>query len=247
VNVEQRSVRSVGHARWNEAQAAERALWVESQRRRGWKRLAWPVARPLLAVVGSRRITGDDRNLWWREQFDRFEFLPRDLGDYIELGCGPYTNTRLILRGRSAQRVVCSDPLIRTYLTFSGRWLAEAYRAGKVEVDDHPVEECPFPQSSFDVVVMINVLEHVQDADVCMRTATGLVRSGGFFVLGNRLVALDGLGHDPLHPIRLARSDLDPYLAEFEPLIDKHLDPTQGADGPDPNFSNLIFAGRKPR
>ena len=137
------SIRHVDDQRWREAQRAERELWLESERKQGWKRVLWPIVRPVLSVVGSKRVTGDDWNFWWAKQFDGYAFLPSHIGEYIELGCGPYTNTRLVLRGRSAERVVCSDPLIRTYLTFSGRWLAEAHRGGKVEIDDHPVEECP--------------------------------------------------------------------------------------------------------
>ena len=78
----------------------------------------------------------------------------QELGDFIELGCGPYTNTRLILKGRRAGRVVCSDPLADEYLKFGSRWLARAHRRGHVEIDTHPIEECPFPERSFDVVVL---------------------------------------------------------------------------------------------
>jgi SAM-dependent methyltransferase len=241
----QKSVRKVSEDRWREAQSAERELWIESQRKHGWKRYMWPVVRPVLAALGSKRVTGDDWNLWWREQFDGYAFLPTQLGAYIELGCGPYTNTRLVLRGRTADRIVCSDPLIRTYVTFRGRWLAEAYRAGRIEIDDHAVEDCPFGPASFDVVVMINVLEHVKDANVCMQTAADLLRPDGYFLLGNRLVAVDDLGHDPFHPIRLRRADLEPYLRRFEPIIEKELSPDDAAGGPDPDFSNIIFAGRK--
>ena len=68
----------------------------------------------------------------------------------------------------------------------------------------------PFPPHSFDVVVMINVLEHVRDADLCMRTAVDLVKPGGYFLFGNRLIAVDKLDYDPWHPIRVRQSDLDP-------------------------------------
>ncbi len=129
---------SVDEERWKRAQAWELEFWRREQKRTGWKKVVFPLARPVLSVLRSTRVTGDDWNLWWREQFEGYAFLPAHLGDFIELGSGPYTNTRLILRGRTADRIVCSDPLAKEYITFEGRWLSEAVAKGIVEIDDHP-------------------------------------------------------------------------------------------------------------
>ena len=172
------SVRSVSRERWLEAQTWERELWESSAQRTGWRRFAWPVLKPVLRAVGWKRAWGDDWNYWWAERFDHYSFLPEDLGDYIEVGCGPYTNTRLIMHERHARRVVCSDPLADTYLQLSDRWLSMAHRKGLVEVDNHPIEELPFEPGSFDVVVMNNVLDHVRDADLCLERALALLRPG---------------------------------------------------------------------
>src|SRR5581483_9230142 len=133
----------VDDERWRRAQEAELALWQAWSAGSGWRRRVWPLVRPLLAAVGSDRGTGDDWNRWWAEQFDGYSFLGNELGEIIELGCGPFTNVRHILRGRTASRVVCSDPLARHYVQFRGRWLADAHRKGRVVVDDHPLEELP--------------------------------------------------------------------------------------------------------
>jgi SAM-dependent methyltransferase len=243
------SVRSVTEERWREAQHWELALWRTAQRKRGWKRLVWPVVAPALRALNWRRSWGDDWNHWWKSRFDGYGFLPSHVGDFIELGCGPYTNTRLILDGRDASRVVCSDPLIRSYSTFRGRWLAEAYAAGRVEIDEHAIEALPFSPESFDVVVMINVLDHVRDADVCMRKATGLVRPGGYFVIGQDLSDEDDIAHHPFdvgHPIRLRREDLEPFLEGLETVIRKDLPREEGRD-PRLHYATLVYAGRKPQ
>ena len=117
---------------------------MSSTRKRGWRRVAWPVLRPILRAVGWKRAWGDDWNYWWAEQFDGYRFLPEKLGEFIELGCGPYTNTRIIFQERTASRVVCSDPLAETYIQLKDRWLAHAHREGLVEIDSHPIEELPF-------------------------------------------------------------------------------------------------------
>ena len=241
------SVRRVSAERWAEAQGWELALWREGHRKRGWKRVVWPLVGPVLRKVDRRRVWGDDWNHWWKTQFDDYRFLPPHLGDSIELGSGP-TNTRLILEEHRVDRVVCSDPLIKSYVTFRGRWLAEAYSSGRVEIDDHPIEACPFDPSSFDLVVMINVLDHVQDADLCMRTAIGLVRPGGYFVLGQDLSDDEDIARHPYdvgHPIRLRHADLEPYLESLSTTLRKDLTREQGRD-PRLHYGTLIYAGRKP-
>src|SRR3954447_9970088 len=233
MNETSHSVRTVSRERWLEAQNWERNHWESWQRRRGWKRLAWPVVRPVLRAVGWRAAWGDDWNVWWAERFDDYDFLPEHLGDYIEVGCGPYTNTRLILRGRTADRVVCSDPLAPTYLTFPDRWLSMAHQRGLIEVDDHPIEELPYAPGTFDVVVMNNVLDHVRDADLCLQRATELLRPGGIFVFGQDLsndADVEFHPEDTGHPIRLAREDVDRHLAGYDVLLRKDLSREDGRD-----------------
>ncbi len=245
--METMSVRSVSRERWLEAQAWERDLWVTSHRRRGWRRVAWPVVKPVLRAAGWRRAWGDDWNHWWAERFENYEWLSEDLGDYIEVGCGPYTNTRLVMSGRSADRVICSDPLVETYLALRDRWLSMAHRTGRVEVDSHPIEELPFPQESFDTLVMINVLDHVQDADRCLEVVTGLLRPGGILILGQDLSDDDDVRRHPEdigHPIRLTLEDVEEHLTGFDRLLSKTLSREAGRD-PRLHYGTLIFAGAK--
>jgi SAM-dependent methyltransferase len=242
------SVRNVSAERWREAQRWELALWQEGQRKHGWKRLVWPFVAPALRALNWKCAWGDDWNHWWEDQFEGYRFLPPRLGDYIELGCGPYTNTRLILHEREASRVVCSDPLIRSYITFRGRWLAEAYAAHRLEVDDHAIEESPFAPATFDVVVMINVLDHVRDSDLCIRNAIELLRPGGYFLIGQDLSDAEDLAQHPYdvgHPIRLRREDLEPYLARLSAVLRKDLSREEGRD-PRLHYATLVYAGQKP-
>jgi SAM-dependent methyltransferase len=246
-NIRGRVPLSVDEQRWQQAQEWELAFWLREQEHLGWKRLAYKVAAPLLRVLGSPRATGDDWNLWWREQFDNYRFLPPDVGDYIELGCGPYTNTRLIMKGRTARRVVCSDPLADEYLKFEDRWLARGYRRGKVMIDTHAIEECPFPPRSFDVVVLINVLDHVRDAPMCMEITTRLLRDGGYLVFGQDLADPESFGNPEYgwfeegHPIRITSDDVRPWLEPFEPVLAKTIPPRDARL----QSGVLVFGGRK--
>ena len=237
---------SVDKNRWESAQKWELEFWQKAENKTGLKGMAFKLARPFLAAIHSRRASGDDWNEWWAKQFDNYSFLPTHVGQYIELGCGPYTNTRLVMKGRTADRAVCSDPLADEYVKFEGRWLAEAYKKGQVEVDSHPIEELPFEPGTFDVVVIINVLDHVMDADLCMKNAIALLKPGGYFVFGQNLANPEETGKhewfEQGHPIRLTPKDVEPHLEGLEPVINKTLPPND----PPLHLGMLIYVGRAP-
>lgn len=242
-------VRRVEGRRWQQAQRWELDLWTRTARSDRAARLRASLARLGLGMWAIRALgSGDDWNEWWKERFDDYGFLPPDLGDVLELGCGPFTNVRLITRGRRTSRIVCSDPLARRYRSLRGTWLAEASRAGLVEIDDHPAEECPFPDHSFDLVVMINVLDHVLDLDRSLSSAIRVTRPGGILILGQDLSDagdIERVGVDIGHPIRASHDDLDELIGSgFEPLIHRVLDREDGRN-PAAHYGTYIFAGRK--
>src|SRR5437867_9396894 len=167
----------VSHQAWQAAQAWERQHWIGAQRARAKfaKNYIWRI----LALFGLvPRYRGDDWNHWWRRQFRDYDFLPSSVDNAIEVGCGPYTNLRLIRERCRPAHVVLSDPLIRTYVNFKLTFVAEMYREALCVLDDHPLEELPFADNYFDLSVMINVLDHVRDADQCMKNLIRVTRSG---------------------------------------------------------------------
>lgn len=233
--------------RWSQAQKWELSLWEATERKRGWKSPVWKIVRPFYGLFGLPGGRRDDYNYWWQKQFDGYGFLADSIDHYIELGCGPYTNTRLILKGRSTRYVVCSDPLIRNYIKYRGTWLYNAYRKGHIQLDPHPAEETPYRDELFDVVVMINVLDHVRDPGRCLENATRITRKGGFFLIGQELTNKEDLSKFPYdlgHPIRLDYEDLAPYLAAFTPVCNKLLSREEGRN-PDAHYATLVFAGKR--
>ena len=56
----------------------------------------------------------------------------------------------------------------------------EMYREASCYLDDHPLEDLPYKDNYFDLAVMLNVLDHVQDAKACMRSLIRIVKPGGF-------------------------------------------------------------------
>lgn len=229
--------------RWQRAQEAELATW---RRQTTWQHV---LLHSVLHAFGMRKTNaGDDWNHWWFDRFDGYRVLPDRLQNAIELGCGPYTNIRLIRRGRTIDSVVCSDPLAAHYVRFPGSWLATEHARGSVLLDEHPIEECPFPDRNFDLVILINVLDHVRDAMLCLDVATRITKTGGFLILGQDLTDEKDaarVGEDSAHPIWLHHEDLDGrLLGSFTPILHELLAREEGRN-PGAHYGTYLLIGRK--
>jgi SAM-dependent methyltransferase len=240
----------VEHQRWETAQRWEREHWVRTQRLRAryFKNYAWR----LLAACGLvSKYRGDDWNYWWKRQFNDYQFVPGTVPNALEVGCGPYTNVRLMLERCRFEHLYLSDPLIRTYVRFKLTLVSEMYRRAQCVLDDHRLEDLPFANDYFDLVVMVNVLDHVEDAVKCMENVVRVTRPGGILVIGQDLTNeedLAALAEDPGaagHPIKLDHHWFGPFLNQgFQPILNKVLTRDLGR-APHHHYGNLIFAGRK--
>ena len=241
---------AVSSDRWKEAQAWEQEHWVRTQALRGkhfknhiWKLLSW------LGLVERHR--GDDWNQWWKTAFGDYAFLPEKVENAIEVGCGPYTNIRRMVERTQIEHMVLSDPLIRTYTKFKLTFVSEMYREALCMLDDHPIEELPFASNYFDLVVMINVLDHVRDAGRCMDNLVRVTKPGGILIVGQDLTNAEDLARQKGgageigHPIKLDEHWFQPWLSQgFEPLIHRVI-PREECRDPAHHYGTLIFAGRK--
>ena len=239
--------RHVSEERWLRAQQWERQFWDRQNVPPPlWKR----ALRPLLVAAGLRpraqRSPLDDRNHWWAQQFDGYRILPRDLESICELGCGPYTNTRLILEGREARHVHCSDPLAATYVTYERAWLARAHRAGRIAVDFHSAEETVYRSDCFAVTVLINVLDHVRDPWRCLSEAMRITAPGGLLVFGQDLTGPgDQRPNNPGHPFTFSLEDLEPVLEDNFDCLHRRMVPRSEVDEPQLHYGALAWIGRK--
>jgi SAM-dependent methyltransferase len=232
--------------RWEEAQKWELSVWVARDR---------PLVRLLrsfrnaLARRPGQAETGpcDDWNHWWASRFEYYQALPSSIERAIEIGCGPYTNMRLICERVQIKSIICSDPLAEAYVQFATGWLSLAHRQGLVQINSQPIEELDVNQDLFDLVVMINVLDHVRDAVAGMQNAMALVKPQGYFVLGQDLTNAEDLvavESDRGHPIRVDKEWLDGMLGGiFEPLMYSVL-PREAGRNPRAHYGTYLFIGR---
>jgi SAM-dependent methyltransferase len=206
------------------------------------------------------RLASDDHNRDYLVPFRAYQALTgRTFERAIELGCGPFTNMRVILERARVRHVHLLDPLAKDYLQHpfcryrGGRlgglkavlsptalpsWrrpapmvreLVNAVRIGglrgrPVHVEPVSIEE--FRSSlRFDLVVMINVLEHCKDAIAVFDKIDEILLPGGVVVFHDRLwkeselTRTIGSLYDAGHPLRVGRVAAAPFLSRFEPLV----------------------------
>src|SRR4030042_5902325 len=106
---------SVDEEAWRRAQLWELKNWQKQNYI--FFKIAIKLRYMIRFYMGKRHPKpGDDWNYWWAEQFENYQVLPKKVSRAIELGSGPYTNLRLILKTTEIDSVICSDPLAEYYI-----------------------------------------------------------------------------------------------------------------------------------
>ena len=257
-------VARVDQARWEEAQRYERRTWMQLGRR-----------------------AASDRNEYHRGRFGGYAALEgMRFRRGIELGCGPFTNLRLILERCRIDEVVLLDPLIRDY----ARHPFCRYRGGRLGglLHEHPARFVSYAlhparairskrndlrvggwfgrpvtqvasmiesfetKERFDLVVMVNVLEHCRDAHAVFARIDGMIEPGGILVYhdkvydAGRVRELLSVLYDAGHPLRVDRSVVDSFLeSRFEPLLRREHPVHEEFRGVRLEHPELYFIGRK--
>ena len=212
---------TVDPARWALAQKFEAETWRQ---------------------LGSR---GQDRDETHLRNYDGYaSLLPRRFERALEVGCGPWTQTRWVLRATGAEvgHLTLSDPLLETYRAevpscsyASNDSLAaffptvgrvayvaaggEDLRDGAVAVDFATGARAPAAfRDAYDLAVMINVLEHCRDALATLQNLVNAVRPGGYLVLEDRYADSQWHAYDAGASLRFP--DRDVAAKRGEPFWD---------------------------
>ncbi len=193
----------VDSERWREAQRYEKKTWLER------------------AVSAD-----DDRNHDHYQNFQNYEAVAgRAFPRILELGCGPFTNLRLILpKIPRPQSVTLLDPLIESYLNHPHcTYRSKSLLGVPVDLVALPIEELA-PKEPYDLVVMVNVLEHCFNVPRIFEVILQCLKPGGTFIFGDNTFRQDQLSqllsqqYDAGHPIRVEENYLRGFLAEhFQP------------------------------
>ena len=182
-------IQRVSFERWQIAQAAERRHWME----RGLSKV-------------------DDRNYEHFINFDRYSILRKNLfRSAIEIGCGPFTNLRLIGDICKIRECTLLDPLIEEYLkhpknsysknylfiesTINSEILNNIYnkirhyfppikKIKRIPIKELlllPAEQMPLNRQ-YDLLIIINVIEHCYDVDKIFKNIEAIMKKNSIIV-----------------------------------------------------------------
>jgi SAM-dependent methyltransferase len=102
---------------------------------------------------------------------------------------------------------------------------------GKVDLSSCKLESLPYPDGCMDLLMCVNVLDHVNDCDECIGQIHRVLKPGGVLVLGQDLTNDEDLRSceecrlDIGHPIKIDHAyigrSLQPYSAIFGRVLDR--------------------------
>jgi len=100
---------------------------------------------------------------------------------FCDLGFGPGVLTAFILQQEASWRAAGVD-ISKDCLHHAQRLLEKKAVAGRSELSVADVRSLPYPDDTFDVVVAVEVLEHIPDPETGLREAMRVLKPGGYAI-----------------------------------------------------------------
>lgn len=191
----------------------------------------------------------DDRNFEHRLRFNNYKSIAGyKVKKYIELGCGPFTNSRFILEKIQADNVHLLDPNINEYLHHKNC----VYRDGKLHekkiwIENSRIEDMFILQPVYDCVVFINVMEHCQEAGMVLDNIYKMLKLDGVLIFAEACIRSEKIKWvaenicDAGHPLRISIEYYENWLSKFEPIYKKQFSGLYNQNWRE----DIYFIGRK--
>lgn len=160
--------------------------------------------------------------------FNEFRQLPIDLGHVVEIGAGPYTKIRLLLetggdKNHTVKSATLVDPLIHEYIL--NPKVTTSYPDGKLCVQGSCIDtilksspgEEPLPFQQYDMAILVNTLEHCENAIKVLDNVYQSLKPGGILIFGESVTTPRKLQKtDACHPIQVTWKFFAEYLGAFK-------------------------------
>ncbi|MBW1802377.1 MAG: tetratricopeptide repeat protein [Deltaproteobacteria bacterium] len=162
----------------------------------------------------------DDRNIDHQRLFHHYEALADQYFErVIEFGCGPFTNIPPILEQiKRPGQISLLDPLADEYLDHPNCVYQNGDIKGvPVRLIASTIEEFT-PEEQYDLVVMINVLEHCYHVPIILDTVTSCLKKNGCFVFADKVLRKEDITtllanqFDAGHPIKVSEELINGFL-----------------------------------
>lgn len=230
----------------------------------------WKQAQKFELKFARQTIESDDDwNRWWYEKFEQYSNLKnKHFNNVLEVGCGPHTNIRYILPKITFDKLWLEDPLIQYYITYnlnkpnsfinylnkkfkkrSENYLVKIFSDLNIKVDlsSSKLENLPYKDHQMDLVICINVLDHVNNYEQCMQEIFRVLNNGGLLILGQDLSNQEDLMHCPEsyadigHPIKVDHLLIEQTFAgKYHKIFEKILPRDEGRN---PNAHYATYLG----
>ena len=178
-------------------------------------------------------------------------------GAFLEVGAGPWTQSHYMLQARSysVDRYVILEPNAINYAAMVKtcpyrHGVVEGIDEGRVVIINAGAEHLDLMQHSFDTVMVINVLEHVQNAIKILRNVYNALKPGGLLIFSERwwnsYSPVARMDLDTLyHPIRLKKVVITTFLSGFDAIYDIRDKESKSFNIDNRNYNGTYFVGRK--
>jgi len=234
---------AVSHDRWRLAQQAESAAWKEDN-----------------AATRSTQPVGDrvDEHIVDFASYEAVGPVGSNLGTFLEIGAGPWTQSKYMIELRQfhVDKYVLLEPNALNYardtastVYATGEVAGQAFK-GKTVVLNAGAEHLDLMRGVFDTVLLVNVLEHTQNAIRILRNAYNTLKPGGMLIFNDRwwdlYIPSTELSVDTLyHPIRLKKRVFDVFLTGFDRIYEICDRQSFAFNKEGRNFNGTYFIGRK--
>jgi len=187
----------------------------------------------------------------------------------LEIGCGPFTNSRLISSICKINSCSLLDPLIDDYLNhpycaynkellFSEKFpfvgkvirkiIPNVYKYYRtvlsnkvkiVELLNYPAERLDTSRK-YDLIVMINVIEHCYDLELILRNILDTTHNNSFFIFEDKFYNYKQvenelkISYDAAHPLKVDRRIIEEYLNDNFETVYKRI-----------QTNSFVFEGEK--
>jgi SAM-dependent methyltransferase len=255
----------VPHERWETAQAYEATTWMSegahaTEDRNSAHRDNFDGYRALQGMRFAHAIEvgcGPFTNLRWIAtacRIERCTLLDPLIMRYLSHRHCRYAGGLLRTEEKPLSRLlgttVAHRALRRAIRAIAPAWLAHGVPVAKTIAA--PIEELP-PGQRYDLVVMINVIEHCYDLRKIFAAILELLPDGGIFVFSDKYFDHEGVAsfvrtyYDAGHPLRVDRGVLSEFMQRnFERLYEKVVPVDERITGETTvRYDEFHFVGRK--